>query len=252
MITYPFSFIQQSISPSPTPTPSVTATMTPTPTVTPTITPTNTPTPTPTPSPQAASVTYNTTVTFFTPQQTYNFDLPSSYGPGFIVIAISSLASSAGNVSSVSIGGVSATQLTFVSGGTGNAISSIWGATITGSTDLFDITFSNTRNNCNFGIWTVQNLLSTTPTHSFTSTSSTTTVSGTLTGLTTNNIIISNVTNDRTSTTTWTNNTENYDIFTTWGKSGASRQAPSGSLTITATLSTAPTNRAVGSSISLR
>jgi hypothetical protein len=249
---------------SPTPTPSITPTQTssptPTPSITPTqtITPTSTLTPTPTPTPQPASVSYITNVNNDDDLTTYTFNNTNYGGAGFIVVGISSQANAPQTISSVSIAGVSATQLTFIQGGNdtnANAISSLWGAQITGGTSgNIVITFSGLRRNCSVGLFRVQNLLSTTPTHSFTNTSATDSVNGTLTGLTTSGIIISHSTIDDGNTScVWTNNTERYDVETGGGiATAASRTSPSGSLTITATYQDSPNVSCVISSISLR
>jgi hypothetical protein len=242
---------------TPTPTPSITPTNTVTPTITPTSTITPTPTLTPTPSPQPASVTYTTNVNDNADLTTYTFASANYGGAGFIVVGISSLGDAPQTVGSVSIAGVSATQLTFIQGATGvnaNAISSLWGAQITGGTSgNIVVTFSGGRRNCNVGVFRVQNLISTTPTHSFTNTSATDDVSGTLTGLTTSGIIISHATNDDGGICTWTNNTERYDTDSGGGTAtAASRTSPSGSLTITSTFDGGPNESIVISSISLR
>jgi hypothetical protein len=242
-----------------TPTPTLTSTATPTPTLTSTSTPTPTltSTPTPTPSPVAASVTYISNQSNSNDLSTYTFTSANYGGAGFIVVAIASLGNNQRTISSVSIAGVSATELTFITdggGSNGHAISSLWGAQITGGT-LGDVvvTFTGTRASCNIGVFRVQNLLSTTPTHSFTNSASSNIVSGTLTGLTTNNIIISHASSDDGQTCVWTNNTERYDVsVSNCASTGASRQAPSGSLTITATFSASENFASVISSISLR
>ncbi len=119
--------------------------------------------------------------------------------------------------------------------------STLWGVQIpSGTTGSVVVQFPGGVANCQLGVWRVQNLVSTTPVNSFTASSSTNVVSGTLTGLTTNGIIISNAANNSNVSYTWTNITENYDgaLDANIYGSGASRQSPSGSLTISATTAT--------------
>jgi len=105
------------VSPTPTPTitatitPSVTATLTPTPSITPTITltPTNTGTPTPTPTNPGSSITFVSGVTFNSTASSYTATNMPYGGSGLIVIPIASNGDV--NISSVTLGGVSATQV---------------------------------------------------------------------------------------------------------------------------------------------
>jgi hypothetical protein len=266
MIVYPFSFFQPTPTPSPTmtPTPTITptntTTPTPTPSITPTITPTNTITPTPTITPsstpprQPAGVTYNTTITQNpVDASTYNFTSPSSYGPGFIVLSIGGISNFQNTITSVQIGGVEATRLSLVTGGTNNTISAFYGAVITGSVNTYTVNFSSNRRNCSISIYTISNLVSTTPVSVFTGSSSGFSIAGSLTSLNTNCVILAAATIDTSPTTiSWTNNTERYDFsYSSYGISGASRQAPNGSLLITSTFSIAPNNTAVGTWIAL-
>ena len=251
MIVYPFSFIKESIPPSPTPTPTTTVTPTPTPSIT--------PTPTASPVYPAASITYNTTLTQNpVAASTYNFTSPSSYGPGFIVLSIAGISNFQNTITSVQIGGVNATQLSIVTGGTNNTISAFYGAIITGTTNSYTVNFSSNRRNCSISIYTVNNLLSTTPVSTFTGVAGGFSIAGNLTSLTNNAVIIAAATIDTTPTTiSWTCSpgsiTENYDFsYSSYGISGASRQAPNGSLLITSTFSAAPNNAAVGTWIALR
>ena len=246
--------------PTPTPTPTPTNTPTPTPT------PTNTPTPTPTPSPQAASISYNTTmIQDPVAASTYNFTTPGSYGNGYILVAVAGISNFANTISSVVIGGVSATQLTLVSGGSFNNLLTFYGARITGTTNSFQVNFTGTRRNCSISVWTITNLLSETPISTFTGTvagGAGTTITGALSSLTSQGVVIAATSNDISgSSTTWSlpagqtpNMTENYDTsgssFPTI--SGSMRTAVNGGLTIRATFANTPNSLGLGAWIGLR
>lgn len=257
---------------TPTPTPTITPTNTPTPTPTPTITPTNTPTmtptntPTPTPAPQPATINYNTTmVQDPVAASTYNFTTPGSYGNGYIVVAVAGISNFANTISSVVIGGVNATQLTLITGGSFNNLLTFYGARITGTTNSFQVNFTGTRRNCSISVWTITNLLSTTPISTFTGSVASgvgTTITGALSSLTSQGVVIGATSNDKSGTsTTWSlpagqtpNMTENYDQS---GSSlptisGAMRTAVNGGLTIRATFALTPSSVGLGSWISLR
>jgi hypothetical protein len=246
-----------------TPTPTITPTLTPTPTITSTNTPTPTPTLTPTPSPQPAGVTYNTTLSNITAASTYTFTSPSSYGNGYIVLAINGISNTNDDITSVTIGGVSATRLTFITGGTFNNMLSFYGARIVGTTRDFVVNFSAERRSCAIGIWTVSNLLSETPVATFTGSVANgvgLSITGSLNDLTERGIIIGATSNDiQPSSTTWTTSngsiTENYDVNNNnlGNRSGASRTASvNGTLIITATFGDTPNSVGLGTWISLR
>ena len=289
MIVYPYSFLKPltptptpTTTPTPTVTPTNTPTNTPTPTVTPTVTPTKTPTPTPTvtptktptptptvtlsPTAQAATINYNTTmVQDPVAASTYNFTTPGSYGNGYIVVAVAGISNYANTISSVVIGGVNATQITLITGGSYNNLLTFYGATITGTTNSFEVNFTGTRRNCSIGVWTITNLLSTTPISTFTGSVASGVddeITGNLSSLTSIGVVIGATSNDRSGTsTTWSlpggpspNMTENYDQS---GSSlptisGAMRTAVNGGLTIRATFATGPNSVGLGSWISLR
>ena len=244
------------ISPTPTPTS--------TPTPTPTITPTNTPTPTPSPSPQAASISYGTTLTNVVAASTYNFTSPSSYGNGFVVLAIAGISNFANTISSVTIGGVAATQLSLVSGGSFNNLVALYGARIVGTTNSYTVNYTGTRRSCAISIYTVTNLLSETPISVFTGSVAQGvgfSIIGTLFDLSSSGVIIGATNNDASSsTTTWSvpsggpNVTENYDLsLNNLGNiSGCLRGAPNNDLTIRATFSLGANSLALGTWIALR
>jgi hypothetical protein len=202
----------------------------------PTPTPTNTSTPTPTPSlAPSASVEYITNDSNTTNLSAYTFTNISYGGSGYIIVGLYYSRVSPSAVVNMTLDGISATEIQKINNG--SLVSSLWGVQMTGGSSAnLVITITSGAFSCDVGIWRTQNLLSTTPIDSFTTKTSVDNVSGTLTGLTTDAVIISHTINDNDSGFTWTNITGNYDVIVEGvGVGGASRQSPSGSLTITQT-----------------
>tara|TARA_R110000868_G_C10627132_1_gene742848 strand:- start:26 stop:643 length:618 start_codon:yes stop_codon:yes gene_type:complete len=196
---------------------------------------------------------------------TYNFTTPGSYGNGYIVVAVAGISNFANTISSVVIGGINATQLTLITGGSFNNLLSFYGATITGTTNSFQVNFTGTRRNCSISVWTITNLLSETPISIFNGSVAQyvgTTITGGLSSLTSQGVVIAATSNDRSGASTiWSlpggqtpNMTENYDqsgsSFPTI--SGAMRIAVNNGLTIRATFSSTPASLGLGTWISLR
>ena len=213
MITYPFSFIKENIPPSPTPTP--TSTVTPTPTVTPTITPTTsitptptitptkTVTPTPTPSPAVSSINYIGSYTFTNNATTYTQNGINIGSPGLVVIAGMVRSTS---FSDLHINGVSAPGF----GTGGDPASAIVYLYVTGTTVNVTIFCAGTAANAGFGVYRLNNLSSNTPVGSLTSTVAT---SFAYTSLPANSCIIAVGGRIGGVSATWTNATENWDLY---------------------------------------
>ena len=227
--------------------------------------PTPTPTPTPTPIPAASVIYRENLVKNPDASSTYSFTSVGTYGSTFIVIAIHGIANYLSSITSVTIGGVSATQLTSIGGGSFNNLLSFYGATITGTTNNYVVNYSNVRRSCSIGIWTVDNLISTTPTATFigsVANGAGTAISGSLSGNTVNNVIIGAASNDRSGYfTTWTSSpqthfiiNENYDVSQSnlGNVTGASRQAQNGGILVTSTFGFTPASLGLGTWISLR
>jgi hypothetical protein len=178
-------------TPTPTSTPTVTPTNTQTPTTTSTNTPTNTPTQTVTPTPSGVvpTITYITNLTSDVNLISYTFSNVNWGSAGFIVVAAAGRQSSAASVTSVTIGGISATLLVGREG-TNNRIA-LYGATMTGTSGNIVITFSQGQVTAGIGVWRLNNLKSTTPVSTNSNTSNfVATISMNLTANTGTNVII--------------------------------------------------------------
>lgn len=203
MITYPFSFIKQSISPSPTPTPTPTITPTSTITPTPTITPTKTVTPTPTPSPAVSSINYIGSYSFTNNATTYTQNGINISSPGLVVIAgMGRSAAFAG----LEINGVSVSLI----GSGSDPNSAIGYLYVTGTTVNVTMFMSATAACAGFGIYRLNNLSSNTHAGSLTNASAT---SFAYTSLPANSCIIAVGARTGGVSATWTNATENWDLY---------------------------------------
>ena len=257
-----------------TPTPTRTSTQTPTPTLTPTntntpsITPTNTQTPTntatttttptntPTPSttPAAATISYITNAGWGA-GTTFSDGVNFGSGTFYAIIAISAV-SATGVPTSVSFGGVPATQLAIIT--TGGVLSSIWGATITTAGIAISVvrTFSSLVGANWATFMRANNLVSTTPKSVIQTSTTGTTASGTHSSVSVNDIIVStNCGNVSAKSTTWTNNTELFDLSFAANISTAfagNITGLSGSVPITSVLSGLPTTAQTMVSVVLR
>lgn len=90
-----------------------------------------------------------------------------------IVLAIHSFVDAARTISSVTIGGVSATPVAFVQTGTSREISALYIAKVpTGATGTVAVNFSGQMLACQIGIWAVYDLVSATPDDTGTSSAS--------------------------------------------------------------------------------
>lgn len=204
---------------TPTPTPTITETITPTPTYTPSYTPTMTPTMTPSPTtPSTASVTFVAGAQDLANNTTYTFSSLNT-GVGLVVVAISCSATSQRALSSVTIGGVSATinHSLSVGGGSSGGNPIMYGmayAVVTGSTNSVVVTWNGQALNTNVAYWRINDYNSTTPVYNgqtSNNTSSTglslttSSLSGTSVGIAASALGAANTTQ------TWTNATEVYD-----------------------------------------
>lgn len=238
-----------------TPTPSITPTLTPTSTVTPTVTttPTSTLTPTPTPSSLVSSVTFITSVSSTTDASTYTFTDANIGGPGLIVMVIQSETSNSGSYlggSSVTIGGVTATYLNNV-GPIGNspyrAISLFYANITSGNTATIELNYlGGSQLNCIVGIYRLQNISSSTPIKSGTSSiSSGAQASITFTGLSSNSLIITGYvdSDDGGTLPSISNITNNYNVLIETMYAGAGSIQTSGNITMTAGTSVVGDNK---------
>lgn len=156
------------------------------------------------------SVTYNNSYSSTTNASSYTFSA-SAIGTADstrLVVVVAHTNNLSASVSSMTIGGISATSA--VSAGSAQLVS-IWYAIVpTGTTADIVLTLGATSNNAVIGVYSLYHIVSTTPT-----TSNNLTVGGTSNATNTSvkkdGIIIAGITGSTNSTTTWTNATENYD-----------------------------------------
>ena len=221
------------VSPSPTPTSTITPTPTPTSTITPTptITPTETSTPTPSPSNlPPTEITYLSNVFSNTTASSYTFSGVSFGTTGLVVVGIDAkrVGSGAGYViSSVTIGGISATQTTSQNG-FNNITQGIWTAEVTGTTGDIVVNLNASTRSLGVGIWRINNYTSTTPVFTGITQGVTSTLSVTTSSLTPTSVGVGTV-NDQSAGTNiaWTNATERYEQANSDGP-GGNRQDTSG------------------------
>jgi hypothetical protein len=210
------------VSPTPTPTNTPTNTPTPTPSITPTLTSSPTPTPSAVPSP---TIDFRTSSRNNTNLTTYSFNSQDIGGDGLIVLSISYLVNSdsTGNLTSVTFDGNSMTQAVeqnfrapTESVGYGSALY-YYNYTGASTTADFSITYSFTLRNCSIGIYRLENITSTTPETTQTNTErgiTDTTFDITLTGMSVNSAaIITGSIGNNSGGTTWSNATEDFDLF---------------------------------------
>lgn len=224
------------VSPSPTPTQTGTPTPTPSSTVpepSPSPTPTGTGTPTPTPSPSnlpPTEITYLSNVFSNTTASSYTFSGVSFGTTGLVVVGIDAkrVGSAAGYViSSVTIGGISATQTTSQNG-FNNITQGIWTAEVTGTTGDIVVNLNASTRSLGVGIWRINNYTSTTPVFTGITQGVTSTLSVTTSSLTPTSVGVGTV-NDQSAGTNiaWTNATERYEQANSDGP-GGNRQDTSG------------------------
>ena len=192
-----------------TPTPSVTATNTPTPTitptstVTPTVTPTSTMTPTPTPSPAVSSINYIGSYSFTNNATTYTENGITLGSPGLVVIAGMGRT---GSFAGLEINGVSVSLI----GSGSDPNSAIGYLYVTGTTVNVTMYMSQSAANEGFGVYRLNNLNSNTHAGSLTNASAT---SFAYTSLPANSCIIAVGARTGGVSATWTNATENWDLY---------------------------------------
>jgi hypothetical protein len=195
-----------------TPTPTNTTTVTPTNTLTPTNTPTvtRTPTVTPTPSGVVPTITYVTNTSNTANQNSYTFSSVNFGGVGFVIIAVSSWQSSGTiGITSVTIGGVTATSLRGASS-TGTVVA-LYGATVSSSSGNVVINYTATQTKCAIGVYRCENLSSTTPRSTDGSTSlSSGNINLNLTRVSGTNLILAAATQSEGGSISFSNVTRNY------------------------------------------
>jgi hypothetical protein len=207
------------VSPSPTPTQTGTPTPTPTPSSTvpepsPSPTPTGTPTPSPS-TPPPIDYAYRTQVSSTSDASTYTFSSVNFGGAGMVVIAVNTKKATAGsgwNFTTVTIDGITATQVT-VQGGFNDTLQAIYYAVVTNTTGDIVVNLNANATSISCGVWRVVNYTSTTPVY----TGVTQGVSGTL-SLTTSSLgnrsvgFTSVVDRNYSNNLSWTNATERYEV----------------------------------------
>jgi hypothetical protein len=140
-----------------------------------------------------------------------------------VVVAVIGRAGGALDVSSVTVGGISAT-LARAGGGVELPVE-LWIARVpTGTTATIDVTFTGTSNFCAIGVWSVTNIDSLTPTDTAASS-----IGSILIDVEAVGIIVAVSSSLNGATSTWTNATERYDAAIGGvGSSGADYQAMAG------------------------
>ena len=183
-----------SVSPTPTPTPSITPTstntptpsITPTNTTTPTITPTNTPTSTPTPTNPGSTITFISGATRNTTASSYTITNMPYGGAGLIVIPITSNGNV--SVSSVSLGGSSATLVMSYNCSSTNRVSLYQVVMASGSSGDLVITFGSNSTGLDACTYRILGVASNTSTKSSTACTPGSTGNYTLTSLLANSV----------------------------------------------------------------
>ena len=243
-----------SITPTNTLTPSVTPTLTPSITPTNTVTPTNTTTPTPTPTRGASVASYITTTSDSVSRTTYTFtvNVPSS---GMTVIGVNSASSSSlKTISSATIGGINATIAGQNGAFTTQNLGIIYANITTSGNITVTVTFNASPISCAINVYQLSNIVNSTPSQ-FNGVTIASGPSGniTMTGLTSNSVVIAFGGVGQGLSNTWTTNgatiTENYDVSydagaNTYQATGAISPAQSGFASRTITLTHANTGNA--------
>lgn len=206
-----------------------------------------------TPPPDASS-SYTATAVNSAAQTTYTFSSQSigtAAANRYVVVGITAYTlSSSTSISSVTIGGVSATQLAQAySGGVNEDLSALYIAAVpTGTTADVVITFSTAPYRCGIGVYRVIDLLSSTPTNTYTasSTSNPLSVSADISAGGVAIAVAGMVNSGAAGTYTWAGLTERYDATVGFAAthSGASADFASAQtgLTISSTYSQTPTD----------
>lgn len=198
------------------------------------------------------SITYQTYVDSGTAGTSYTFSNVSIGGPGLIVVTVhaESNDNTSGNVSSATIGGVTATivQNVLYSSGSGqNSYAGIISAVVTsGTTANIVINLGSVDYyRCGIGVWRIQNYSSPTAAVSTSTgaTSSSTSRNLTLSAVQDKSVVISGITlGTQGQRVTWTNLTERYDTDIASGATGVSggnaTATSTGDYSITASYST--------------
>lgn len=145
-------------------------------------------------------------------QTTYNFTT-ASIPAGLVVVTVSNEENGDNTVSSVTIGGVSATQAAaFYQNQTSGTGSSIWYAVIGSSTTSVDVSFGNAPIRCGIGVYTIENYTSATPVYNNAVQGPTaSTLSITTSSISSGSAIIAVRTSGAGYSHTWSGVTEDYD-----------------------------------------
>lgn len=161
----------------------------------------------------AASISYRANYSSTTDASSYTFtsaDIGTATDRSIVVVAVHATRGSSFSVSSVTIGGVSATQV--ISSGS-TLVTSIWYASgVTGTTGNIVVTMSGATTRCLVGVYALYNLRSNTPidsdqTFAISGTGLTRTINTKVDGV----IIGAGSSSSSGRTYTWTGATENYD-----------------------------------------
>lgn len=183
----------------------------------------------------AASVSYRANYSNTSDLSTYTFtscDIGTDTNRSIVVVAVHATRGSSFSVSSVTIGGVSATQ---VNSSGSSLITSVWyAAGVTGTTGNIVVTMSGATTRCLIGVYALYNLRSNTPvdsdtTFSISGTSLSRTINTRLDGV----IIGAGSSSSSGRTYTWTGATENYDTVIEAAASFSAASATTSSNSVT-------------------
>ena len=151
---------------------------------------------------------------------TYNFTT-ATIPAGLVAITISSEDPSNTAISSVTIGGVSATRAAeFSQNFNGGTVGAIWYAVIGSSTTSVSVSFVVAQLRCGIGVYTIENYLSATPVYTNAVGGTSITTSITTPSISSGSSIIAVRTTGDLNAHTWSGVTENYDNRIAGGLTG--------------------------------
>lgn len=191
-----------------------------------------------------ATVSYRTSTSSNTNGTSFTFssqDIGTAAADRRVVVCITSAGSGAPSLSSLTVGGVTATTLRLFQA-TGRSCSFLIASVPTGTTGDVVATYSSTQDRCGIGIWATYGVLSATPIDSQVVTASSSSVSiPSLTTIRSGLAFAGNLATTNNPTHSWSNVTERWD--TSFGEgsdsfSGGEATTDGSAVSISATLST--------------
>ena len=169
---------------------------------------------------QGNTSTFINTYSIASALSTYNFTT-ATIPAGLVAITISSEDPVDTAISSVTIGGVSATQAAeFSQTQNGGTVAAIWYAVIGSSTTSVSVSFGVAQLRCGIGVYTIENYLSATPVYTNAVGGSSTTLSITTSSISRGSAIIAVRTSGDVYSHTWSGVTEDYDNQIAGGLTG--------------------------------